>query len=113
MFDRSFLPGRSGIMVPKTPDGRVMFAVPWHGHTLVGTTDTPIDAAALEPRPLEQEIAFVLETAAPYFAKAPHARTDVLSAFAGIRPLVAHAATPQHRLALARPHHPRRSLAAA
>jgi glycerol-3-phosphate dehydrogenase len=78
--------------VPKTPDGRVMFAVPWHGHTLVGTTDTSIREVALEPRPLEQEIAFVLETAAPYFEKAP-ARADVLSAFAGIRPLVARNGT--------------------
>jgi glycerol-3-phosphate dehydrogenase len=92
VFDRSFLPGACGLMVPKTPDGRVMFAVPWHGHTLVGTTDTSIGEVALEPRPLEQEIAFVLETAAPYFEKAP-ARADVLSAFAGIRPLVARNAT--------------------
>jgi glycerol-3-phosphate dehydrogenase len=88
VFDRSFLPGACGLMVPKTPDGRVMFAVPWHGYTLVGTTDTPIGEVALEPRPFEEEIAFVLETAAPYFEKAP-ARADVLSAFAGIRPLVA------------------------
>jgi len=88
VFDRSFLPGAVGLMVPKTPDGRVMFAVPWHGHTLIGTTDTAIREVALEPRPLEEEIAFVLETAAPYFDKAP-TRADVLSAFAGIRPLVA------------------------
>lgn len=88
VFDRSFLPGASGIMVPKTPDGRVMFAVPWHGHTVVGTTDTPLREVAMEPRPLEAEIAFVLETAAPYFEKPP-ARADVKSTFAGIRPLVA------------------------
>jgi glycerol-3-phosphate dehydrogenase len=92
VFDRSFLPGASGLMVPKTPDGRVMFAVPWHGYTLVGTTDTPIGEVPLEPRPLEEEIAFVLETAAPYFERAP-ARGDVLSAFAGIRPLVARNGT--------------------
>jgi glycerol-3-phosphate dehydrogenase len=92
VFDRSFLPGACGLMVPKTPDGRVMFAVPWHGHTLVGTTDTAIGDVALEPRPLEEEIAFVLETAAPYFEQAP-ARSDVLSAFAGIRPLVARNGT--------------------
>jgi glycerol-3-phosphate dehydrogenase len=87
VFDGSFLPGDSGIMVPKTPDGRVMFAVPWHGHTLVGTTDTPIREVSLEPRPLEQEVAFVLETAARYFERPP-TREDVLSTFAGIRPLV-------------------------
>ncbi len=102
VFDRSFLPGRSGIMVPKTPDGRVMFAVPWHGHTLLGTTDTPITDLALEPRPLEQEIAFVLETAAPYF-EVPPARTDVLSTFAGIRPLVAHRGT-RNTASLSRDH---------
>jgi len=87
VFDRSFLPGKSAVMVPHTADGRVMFAIPWHGHTLVGTTDTPVESAALEPRPTDAEIDFVLETAAQYLAKAPE-RRDVLSAFAGIRPLV-------------------------
>jgi glycerol-3-phosphate dehydrogenase len=87
VFDRSFLPGRCAIMVPHTPDGRVMFAIPWHGHTLVGTTDTAVQEASLEPRPLEEEIAFVLDTAARYFSRPP-TRRDVLSAFAGIRPLV-------------------------
>jgi glycerol-3-phosphate dehydrogenase len=87
VFDRSFLPGDSAIMVPHTRDGRVMFAIPWHGHTLVGTTDTPIDTPTLEPRPFEEEIAFILETAAQYLHKAP-TRGDVLSVFVGIRPLV-------------------------
>ncbi len=89
VFDRDFLPGDSAIMVPHTRDGRVMFAIPWHGHTLVGTTDTPIphDALTLEPRALDHEIAFVLETAAQYLHKAP-TRDDVRSVFAGIRPLV-------------------------
>jgi glycerol-3-phosphate dehydrogenase len=87
VFDRSFLPGRHAIMVPHTRDGRVMFAIPWHGHTLVGTTDTPIDTPTLEPRPLDSEIAFILETAAQYLHKAP-TRDDVLSVFVGIRPLV-------------------------
>ena len=87
VFDQSFLPGRSGIMVPHTKDGRVMFAIPWHGHTVVGTTDTPIPHPTLEPEPLDSEISFILETAALYLHKAP-TREDVLSAFAGIRPLV-------------------------
>ena len=87
VFDRSFLPGTSAIMVPHTRDGRVMFAIPWHGHTLVGTTDTPIDEPTLEPTAREEEIAFILETAAQYLHKAP-TRADVLSVFAGIRPLV-------------------------
>ena len=87
VFDSSFLQGNSAIMVPHTSDGRVLFAIPWHGHTLVGTTDTPISAATLEPVALEEEVEFVLATAGQYLAKAP-TRDDVLSVFAGIRPLV-------------------------
>ena len=74
-------------MVPHTSDGRVLFAIPWHGHTLVGTTDTPIETATLEPVAMEQEIEFILATAGQYLTKAP-TREDVLSVFAGIRPLV-------------------------
>jgi glycerol-3-phosphate dehydrogenase len=87
VFDQSFLPTDAAIMVPHTSDGRVMFSIPWHGHTLVGTTDTPISEATLEPRPFEQEVEFILETAGRYLHKAP-SRDDVLSVFVGIRPLV-------------------------
>src|SRR5271169_2298276 len=87
VFDSSFLQGESAVMVPHTSDGRVLFAIPWHGHTLVGTTDTPIATATLEPVAMEQEIEFILATAGQYLAKAP-TRDDVLSVFAGIRPLV-------------------------
>jgi glycerol-3-phosphate dehydrogenase len=87
VFDRSFLAGDSAIMVPHTSDGRVMFAIPWHGHTVVGTTDMPMAEAALEPVAREEEIAFILQTAALYLDKPP-ARGDILSVFAGIRPLV-------------------------
>jgi glycerol-3-phosphate dehydrogenase len=87
VFDSSFLQGESAIMVPHTSDGRVLFAIPWHGHTLVGTTDTPIARATLEPVAMEQEVEFILATAAQYLTKAP-TRDDVLSVFAGIRPLV-------------------------
>jgi glycerol-3-phosphate dehydrogenase len=87
VFDRSFVPGDSAIMVPHTSDGRVMFAIPWHDHALVGTTDTPISSATLEPVAFEQEIDFILSTASAYLAKTP-TRADVLSVFAGIRPLV-------------------------
>jgi glycerol-3-phosphate dehydrogenase len=87
VFDHSFLPGDSAIMVPHTSDGRVMFAIPWHGHTVVGTTDTPISDLSLEPKPFPEEIDFILETAASYLHKAP-SRQDVLSVFVGIRPLV-------------------------
>jgi glycerol-3-phosphate dehydrogenase len=87
VFDKSFLPGKTAIMVPHTSDGRVMFAIPWHDHTLVGTTDTPIESASLEPVAFEEEIEFILETAGQYLLKPP-TRKDVLSVFAGIRPLV-------------------------
>ncbi len=87
VFDSSFLQGESAIMVPHTSDGRVLFAIPWHGHTLVGTTDTPVEAATLEPVAREEEIEFILATAGQYLTKAP-TRDDVLSVFAGIRPLV-------------------------
>ena len=87
VFDRSFLPGESAIMVPHTSDGRVMFAIPWHGRTLIGTTDTPISDAVLEPAAMEQEIEFVLHTASLYLARKP-TRDDIRSVFAGVRPLV-------------------------
>ena len=87
VFHESFLSSESAIMVPHTSDGRVMFAIPWHRHTLVGTTDTPIETPNLEPRPLQEEIDFILETAAHYLSKPP-TRDDVLSVFVGIRPLV-------------------------
>jgi len=87
VFDRSFLAGDSAIMVPHTSDGRVMFAIPWHGHTLVGTTDTPIAEPTLEPAAFEQEIEFILQTASLYLAHKPE-RADVRSVFVGIRPLV-------------------------
>jgi glycerol-3-phosphate dehydrogenase len=87
VFERSFLPGDSAIMAPHTRDGRVLFAIPWLGHTLVGTTDTPLAEPALEPIPMEQEVEFILETAGLYLSRKP-TRADVLSVFAGIRPLV-------------------------
>jgi glycerol-3-phosphate dehydrogenase len=87
VFDSSFLLGDTAIMVPHTPDGRVLFAIPWHGHTLVGTTDTPIDGPSYEPAPFDQEIEFVLETAGQYLSRPPQ-RSDILSVFVGIRPLV-------------------------
>ena len=87
VFDKSFLPGNSAIMVPHTKDGRVMFAIPYLGTTLVGTTDTPITDSTLEPRAFPEEIDFILETAGTYLQKAP-AREDIRSVFVGIRPLV-------------------------
>jgi glycerol-3-phosphate dehydrogenase len=102
VLDQSFLPGDSAIMVPHTRDGRVMFAIPWHGHVVVGTTDTLISEVSLEPRPLDGEIEFILETASDYLAHRP-SRADILSVFTGIRPLV-NAARSNRTAALSREH---------
>ncbi len=88
VLDKSFLPDNDAIMIPKTDDGRVLFLVPWHGRVVVGTTDTPIKQESLEPIALEEEIEFILKTASRYLIKAPK-RSDVLSVFAGLRPLAA------------------------
>lgn len=87
VFDRSFLPGDSAIMVPHTDDGRVLFVSPWHGRVLVGTTDTARDEPEIEPRALDEEIGFILRNASRYLAREP-ARGDILAVFAGQRPLV-------------------------
>jgi glycerol-3-phosphate dehydrogenase len=86
VFDRAFMPGDTALIVPKTRDGRVVFAIPWHDHAIVGTTDTPMSDAPLEPKPLPAEIAFLLETIAPYWSRKPRP-ADIRSIFAGIRPL--------------------------
>ncbi len=88
VLDKSFLKGGKAMMIPKTSDGRVLFAVPWHDHIIVGTTDTPLDEHSLEPIPLESEIEFILNTADQYLSSKPK-RSDVLSVFAGLRPLAA------------------------
>ena len=87
VFERTFLHGDTAIMVPHTSDGRVLFAIPWHEHLVVGTTDTPIDGPSYEPLPFEQEIEFVLETAREYLSRPPK-REDIQSIYVGIRPLV-------------------------
>src|ERR1700722_17824878 len=87
VFEREFLRGNTAIMVPHTSDGRVLFAIPWHEHTVVGTTDTPIEEPSYNPLPFEEEIQFILDTAAQYLSRPPQ-RSDVLSVYVGIRPLV-------------------------
>ncbi|NJN19467.1 MAG: glycerol-3-phosphate dehydrogenase/oxidase [Oscillochloris sp.] len=87
VLDGAFLPGDHAIMIPKTDDGRVLFAIPWHGRLLVGTTDTPVNETPLEPRPFQEEIDFLLAHTARYLAKDP-TPDDVLSVFVGLRPLV-------------------------
>ena len=87
VLPKSFLPGDAAIMVPKTADGRVLFCVPWHDRVVVGTTDTPLPEKSLEPRALKEELDFIMEHAAKYLTKDP-TEDDVLSVFAGLRPLV-------------------------
>ena len=103
VFDKSFLNADSALMVPRTSDGRVLFAIPWHNHTVVGTTDTPIPEAVYEPRPLEEEIDFILETAAEYLSHPP-TRADVLSVYVGVRPLVKSDASGSKTSSLSRDH---------
>jgi len=88
VLDKDFVPNNYAIMIPKTRDGRVLFAVPWHNKVIVGTTDVMKEKAELEPKALKNEIDFILETAGRYLAKQPK-RSDVKSVFAGLRPLVA------------------------
>lgn len=101
VLDGSFLGHDTAIMVPRTGDGRVLFAIPWHGHTLIGTTDTPIDSTPLEPDAKQAEIDFLLDTARRYLTRPP-GRSDILSLFTGIRPLVRGDAA--HTATLARDH---------
>jgi glycerol-3-phosphate dehydrogenase len=88
VLDKKFYPANDALMIPATSDGRVLFAVPWHNKVVVGTTDTPVSEASLEPQALEKEIAFILENTSKYFVQQPK-RSDVLSVFAGLRPLAA------------------------
>lgn len=104
VVDRSFLPGDSALMVPKTSDGRVLFAVPWLGKLILGTTDAARDDMPLEPLPLAQEVSFILREAGRYLARAPQP-TDIRSAWAGLRPLVRPlAAKPGETKQLSREH---------
>lgn len=103
VLDKSFLQGNSAIMIPKTSDGRVLFAIPWYNEVVVGTTDTPLDSISLEPVALEEEINFILQTAELYMAKPPR-RKDILCIFAGLRPLAANHDNPDSTKELSRRH---------
>ncbi len=102
VLDRRFLPGRNALMVPKTDDGRVLFIIPWQDRLLVGTTDVPVNDVAVEPRAQPAEIDFLLKHAGLYLQDAPR-KEDVLSVFAGLRPLV-RAGSGRRSAALARDH---------
>jgi glycerol-3-phosphate dehydrogenase len=87
VLPRHFFPGETALIVPRTSDGRVLFMIPWRDHVVIGTTDTPIPMAVLEPTPQRQELDFLLDTSAQYLTHAP-TLSDVTSVFTGIRPLV-------------------------
>jgi glycerol-3-phosphate dehydrogenase len=103
VFAREFLRGNTAIMVPHTSDGRVLFAIPWHEHTVVGTTDTPIEESSYNPLPLEEEVQFILDTASQYLSRPPK-RSDVLSVYVGIRPLVKASSAATKTSSLSRDH---------
>lgn len=103
VLDKEFYPANDALMIPETSDGRVLFAVPWHNKVVVGTTDTPVSEAMLEPVAMEKEIDFILETAAVYLTRKP-SRKDVLSVFAGLRPLAAPQAGGQKTKEISRGH---------
>jgi glycerol-3-phosphate dehydrogenase len=87
VLDKEFLPGEAAILVPHTDDGRVLFAVPWHDKIIIGTTDTPVAQAEIEPRALPAEIGFILQQIGRYLKRVPQTE-DIRSVFAGLRPLV-------------------------
>jgi glycerol-3-phosphate dehydrogenase len=87
VLPHSFLPGKVALMIPKTADGRVLFAIPWQGSTIVGTTDEPVERAADEPRALGVEKKFLLDHITRYFGRKP-AAAEILSVWSGQRPLV-------------------------
>lgn len=93
VLDKSFLEGNSAIMVPKTNDGRVIFAVPWQDRVVVGTTDTPVTDISIDPIPMEHEVDFLLENISRYLSRDPE-KDDILSVFAGLRPLVSPGKNP-------------------
>ena len=87
VVDRSFFPSRHALLIPRTSDERVLFAVPWHDRVLLGTTDTPVSGPVLDPIPRADEIEYLIDHAARYFERRIEA-SDILSAYAGLRPLV-------------------------
>ncbi len=103
VLDSAFIKSDSAIMIPKTEDGRVLFAIPWYGRVVVGTTDTPLNTIKLEPKALDEEIDFILRTAGKYLTKPPR-RDDVLCIYAGLRPLAADPDNPESTKEVSRRH---------
>jgi glycerol-3-phosphate dehydrogenase len=103
VLDGSFLESKSAIMIPKTDDGRVLFAIPWLGKVVVGTTDTLVDDISLEPKAMDEEIGFILRNAGKYMIRQP-GRKDILSVFAGLRPLATDPDNPEATREVSRRH---------
>ncbi|QDV23786.1 glycerol-3-phosphate dehydrogenase/oxidase [Aureliella helgolandensis] len=103
VLDRHFLPGDTAMLIPETDDGRVLFAIPWNGQTLIGTTDIQVEKIDREPRPTDAEIDYMLAHTARYLTQAPR-REDVRSVFAGLRPLVGSSNSKQSSASLSREH---------
>ncbi len=108
VLDRSFLPGDAAMMIPETRDGRVLFAIPWHNHLLFGTTDLPVESVTFDPRPLEEEVEYLIEYAGMYLSKKP-TESDILSQFSGLRPLVRSESAGKSTASLSREHEIRTS----
>jgi glycerol-3-phosphate dehydrogenase len=98
-----FLKASQSLMIPKTSDGRVLFAVPWYNKLIVGTTDTPDELITDEPVALLHEVDFILQNAASYLAEKP-TRNDILSVFAGLRPLAAGSGNEKKTKEISRSH---------
>ena len=103
VLDNTFLNGSSALMIPETDDGRVLFAIPWHNKVVVGTTDTPVESVVLEPVAISSEIDFILQTAGRYLTKQP-VKNDILSVFAGLRPLAVNNSNPTSTKEISRRH---------
>ncbi|WP_185878032.1 glycerol-3-phosphate dehydrogenase/oxidase [Blattabacterium cuenoti] len=86
VLSKSFFKSKNALVIPKTTDGRVLFCVPWYDHVLIGTTDTLLKKSNIDPSPLEEEIDFILQNFKRYFTTEPK-KSDILSAFSGLRPL--------------------------
>ena len=99
----AFLPGNTAVLVPSTDDGRVLFAIPWHGHVVIGTTDVPVAAPSGEPVATSTELDYLIDHAGRYLTR-PLARSDILAAWAGLRSLAAVGGSAGDTAALSRDH---------
>ncbi len=103
VVDKRFLPGNTAVMIPKTKDGRVLFALPWHNKVMIGTTDTPINNITSEPEAMEKEIVYILKHISSYL-KTDLRKSDIKSVFAGLRPLVTNGNS-ENTAAISRDHY--------